>query len=282
MDTITLHSNTPVETYIVDGRRVFVKREDLCVDPPGPPFSKCRGVFSALSKLKEQNVHTVAYTETSISMAGWCVSWCCSVLGMRCILFKPEYKTPKETLVFLESQWKKFGAIVESIKPNYVQVNFHVSKKILYEKYGKDCVMLPQGLPFNDTVKATAIEYQQTIKKITPKKIVLCVGSGAMCAGLLSVSSLPIFGILVHKKNCMRKKQQIEQRSGKFFSDLFPISNLTILDQGWEYTQKASVKPPFPCNKYYDAKAWQYLVENIKTLGDDILFWNIGANFDRT
>jgi hypothetical protein len=34
--------------------------------------------------------------------------------------------------------------------------------------------------------------------------------------------------------------------------------------------------PPFPCNPYYDLKAWEWLMKNKGQLEEPILFWNIG------
>jgi len=53
--------------------------------------------------------------------------------------------------------------------------------------------------------------------------------------------------------------------------------NVDIIDAGFEYTDKETFKCPFPCNPYYDRKAWRWLAENINSLAKPLLFWNIGA-----
>jgi len=43
MESVVI-DNTPWQTEMLGGRIVRVKREDLCCPPPGPGFSKMRGV----------------------------------------------------------------------------------------------------------------------------------------------------------------------------------------------------------------------------------------------
>ncbi len=54
------------------------------------------------------------------------------------------------------------------------------------------------------------------------------------------------------------------------------LSKFKLIDPGWEYTQKPTIKAPFPCHPYYDLKAWQWLLENHSCLRQRVLFWNIG------
>ena len=38
-------------------------------------------------------------------------------------------------------------------------------------------------------------------------------------------------------------------------------------------------KTPFPCNEFWDKKAWYWLEQNVSKFEGDILFWNIGGNW---
>ena len=58
--------HTPVEEYDFAGCRFLVKREDLCTQPPGPPFSKIRGLMKRLQALKDQGIKYVGYVETNV------------------------------------------------------------------------------------------------------------------------------------------------------------------------------------------------------------------------
>ena len=67
-----MYPDTPIEQHIVKGHTVYVKREDLCTanEPDAPTFSKVRGLAPHLEKLSKEGYESVAYVETSISMAG--------------------------------------------------------------------------------------------------------------------------------------------------------------------------------------------------------------------
>ena len=91
---------TEVEKYQIGKYPVLVKREDLAVKKPAPPFSKVRGIIPALQKLKKQGYTTIGYTESSISMAGWGLVWACEQLGLKAVIFDPQYKKTPSLLKY--------------------------------------------------------------------------------------------------------------------------------------------------------------------------------------
>jgi len=40
-----------------------------------------------------------------------------------------------------------------------------------------------------------------------------------------------------------------------------------------------SYETPFPCNEFWDKKAWYWLEKNIQKFEGEILFWNLGGNW---
>ena len=36
---------------------------------------------------------------------------------------------------------------------------------------------------------------------------------------------------------------------------------------------------PFPCNEFWDKKAWYWLENNISKFDGKVLFWNLGGNW---
>jgi len=268
---------TPVELY----GNIYVKREDLCFESPAPPFSKCRGIIPHLEKLKKQGITTVGYTETSISMAGWGVTWACKELGMKAIIFDPQYIKTPEVLEYHRKQWYKLGAEIIPIKAGMAKVNWYISKSIL--KKIPNSVLLPLGLPFKETIQETAHEFWGTLNYLdfNIKSIIVCVGSGTICSGIMSIlnewpSSWDLYGIMTRTGDVNKKANQILNKAQSINSGIFKTNNFKLVDPGWEYTQKSQITPPFPCHPYYDAKAWQWLIENEKSLKAPILFWNIG------
>lgn len=282
-----LKVNTPVEKYQVKGREVFVKREDLCVPPPGPTFSKVRGLLKRLQLLKDKGYKTVGYTESSISMAGWGVAWLAPKVGLKAVIFDPQYSTKSRRLKHLDvldfhrSKWKELGAEIIPVKAGMVKVNYYICKKILKERY-PNSIMLPLGLPFEETIDETARISDQYKAKF--KTVVVCVGSGTITAGLLRglCPGSSIYGIMCRSGDPVKKRKDIIIKSGRAegnvesLVDPVPIE-FECIDPGWKYTDRSKAEAPFPCHPYYDLKAWEWLVENITTLEDPILFWNIGS-----
>jgi hypothetical protein len=48
-----------------------------------------------------------------------------------------------------------------------------------------------------------------------------------------------------------------------------------VVDEGYAYGDRVDVACPFPCDPYYDLKAWKWLTAREPREG--ILFWNIGS-----
>lgn len=270
--------NTPVEKW----GDFYVKREDLSCDPPGPPFAKVRGLWEHMSRLKREGVQIVGYTETSISMAGWGVAWAAQALGMQAIIFAPQYKEPGAVLRFHEEQWRKFGATLYPIKAGMARVNYNISKNLLRKEFGPSAVMLPLGLPFQETVSAVSEEVQcASLKQF--KAIVTCVGSGTICAGLIrglaqSEWGGSLVGVLCRSGDVTRKYRRIWAGSG--IPTMMAPFKFSLVNYGYTYTQKVEEPCPFPCNPYYDRKAWKWLMDSWgdwKEGKKPVLFWNIGA-----
>ena len=55
------------------------------------------------------------------------------------------------------------------------------------------------------------------------------------------------------------------------------MDNIQIVSSEYLYHEQAQTRAPFPCNPYYDLKAFEYLQKNITKLAKPILFWNIGG-----
>jgi len=287
--TINVLPHSKLQIFEIQGKKVWVKREDLCTNFPAPPFSKVRGLYPHLNQLKSEGISTVGYTETSISMAGWGVAWVCAQLGLRAVIFDPQYKQDITIHKFHRRMWKYFGAEIEPIPAGRAKVNWYLSRKILSSKYPEG-VLLPLGLPLKETVMATAEEVKHTmLDPFWPeggvKSVVVCVGSGTIAAGILlgftqycSDVSVKIYGVMSRTGNAQLKNNFIQKKAGVVLGGLIGSAHeLYIIDEGWQYTEKSQNKSPFPCHPYYDLKAWGWLCRKLKELESPILFWNIGS-----
>jgi len=277
-----IKNNTPIEIYQVKGRAIHVKREDLCVLPPGPPFSKCRGLFAKLSTLKATGTKVIGYVETPISMAGWGVACLAKQLDMKAVIFEPQYAGEHPaTFDAHKKMWNQFEPDILPVKAGRTCVNVYICTKVLHAKYGSDAVMLPTGIPFEETVNETAKEWQRTVRRFQPDATVICVGSGTICAGVLkgmTKDNGKLIGIMAYSKNKKKKIKTIWRKAGKYQTGFFAAGiDFVLIDPKWEYTEQCESPCPFPCHSYYDLKAWQWLVENIDSMPNNILFWNIGS-----
>jgi len=290
-----LQRNTKIEQYQYKGINYFVKREDLACLPPGPPFAKVRGLYPYLKKLKQRGINIIGYMDTAISMAGWGISYFAKQLNMKAVLFYPQYKDGyRHNQKYYIHKWEKFGAVVIPLtKPNRQQININRARKIFEVNY-TDGIWLPNGLRFQETLYEVEKEFCYSIEQIIlPSSIVINVGSGVMLAGILrglhtlQLKMEKIIGILAHNElNTEIKKRTILKMAG-FNQNVFPLffsnnlSDITntfeIVSGNYEYHEKAIANAPFPCNPYYDLKAFEYLKKNIEYLPKPILFWNIGA-----
>ena len=279
---------TPVHVYKVDHRFVWVKREDLCTQPPGPPFSKCRGLYVHMKNLRDKKgIKIVGYVETPISMAGWGVAWCAKLLGMKAVIYEPQYKQgPPSMMLLHKHHWQEFDVILEPVPAGRTCVNQHIAKKLLEIKYGSSAHLLPIGIPSEETVDETGEEWRRTIERYGKfHHTVICVGSGTICAGILKVlqpDEGQLIGVLAYSKNLNKKYKSIFNKAHIGNEPLLRKDlDFQLIDPGWKYTESADIPQIFPCHRYYDLKAWQWLVENLDKLKGRVLFWNIGSEDNR-
>lgn len=269
--------HTPVEEYDFAGHRFFVKREDLCTQPPGPPFSKIRGLMKRLQALKDQGIKFVGYVETSVSMAGWGVAWGCKQLGLMAVIYNPIYKEPLPLLRFHRERWDEAEAIVIPIKAGMAKVNWNICRNTHEEKYGKLGVVLPLGLPFSEAIEETAREAAHTQKEIDFKTAVVNIGSGTIAAGLMrGLTGKTIYGIMGRTGDVEKKKKTLMSKSQKQIGGMLGM-DMRVVDPGWEYTEACYLDLPFLSHPYYDVKAVAWMLDNFDKLKKPVLFWNIGS-----
>lgn len=281
---MNLVHGTPIECHEVKGQLVYVKREDLAAPYPGPPFSKVRGLMPVLERMKKEGKVAAGYTETSVSMAGWGVAWGCALLGLRAIIFDPQYKETPPLLAYHRERWNELGAEVRPIQAGMAKVNWNISRNRLAKEFGDKADLLPLGLRFPETISATEEEARLVLQSSVPdfRSVVVNIGSGTIAAGIGRVfKDATIYGIMGRTGNMMRTLHNITQKGGLVVGG-FTGQDFRLVDPGWWYSQRSEQPCPFPCHPWYDLKAWQWLVENIEKLKPPILFWNIGnlpANF---
>jgi hypothetical protein len=248
-----------------------------------------RGLDAYLKKISS-DYDVVGYTETSISMAGWGVAYLAPQYGMKAVIFDPQYKNPpagpEDPLTVLAAhrkKWAKFNAEVVPLAAGMARVNWNVSNRIMLKNYHHRFLLLPLGLPLPETIEETRREYDRTIHSLgySPATVVVCVGSGTIAAGLLRAikPETYLIGVMCRKGHIYKKRKMIYDKSGRADGGLLGTGLLELFNPGYEYTElpRDRTPAPFPCNPWYDLKAWEWLVKNVHLLKPPILFWNIGG-----
>ena len=272
---------TPVEMYTAGRREVLVKREDLCCPYPGPAFSKTRGIAKYVKKLGA-GCGGVGVLSTQISRAGWGTAYVCAGLKIPCWNFHPVLKAPHGLPMDVYNT-----AVEHNHGINVGLVNSRGS--ILWQRgrhqmetLAPKGVMLPFHLALQETVEETALEAMHTFKKITPRTIVVPVGSGTICSGVLHAagSEMDVVGVLVASGvNLTRRKKTILHNAHVSEDGFFKgVHSFTLIPTEYAYLDRAKTNPPFSCDPFYDAKAWEWLAANIASLKPPVLFWNIGGS----
>lgn len=256
-----LRTNTPVQDY-TDEYGLWVKREDLSCPPPGPPFSKTRGVYARVASRPEQ---VIGALDTYHSQAGHAVARACQILGKRCINYYPEFKyEPGPRLP--QERAQALGAQLVGLPAGRSAILYHQARKQCEAVGG---YMMPNALKLEESVTETAKE-----AKGEYDYVIVPASSGTIAAGVIKgLGDGPKYLIhLGYSRSHDEVMKYLIDRSG------VTGAAIEIVDEGYAYKDKASAgdTPPWSCNQYYDLKAFRWWMRNRTRYGGKVLFWNIG------
>lgn len=258
--------NTPVEQH---SDVLWVKREDLCC-PGGPNFSKMRGVYAHVAR---QNAHAIGVLDTFHSQAGNAVARAGAILGKSVINFYPEYmhqpgcREPQRRAVEL-------GAKLVALKAGMSAVLWHQARGAIE---ALDGYMMPNGLQLEESIEETRLEVLRSTLPERLDAVVIAASSGTIASGVVRgfldrpealYEDPPTF--YVHM-GYSRSQEKLRAR--------FPAAaRIVLVDEGYAYKDaaRAGDTPTFPCNEFYDLKAWRWYVGAPELVGRRTLFWNIG------
>jgi len=258
-----LREGTPIQDYRTE-YGLYVKREDLSCPPPGPPFSKARGVYVWVKKRPE---NLIGVLDTRHSQAGHAVARACQLLGKQCVNYYPEFKYepgPREP----QLRAKELGAELAPLPAGRSAILYHTARKLTEARNG---VMIPNALKLAESVVETSKE--TTLGERGFETVLIPISSGTIAAGVIrGLGTAPNY--IIHL-GYSRSHGEIR----KYITDAAGIeARLTLIDEGYEYKDVAEdgPTPPWPCNPYYDLKAFRWwMKEGRKTYGSALL-WNIG------
>ena len=265
-----LRSNTPVQDY-TEKFGLWVKREDLSCPPPGPKFSKARGVYAHIAKLKHK---LIGVLDTRHSQAGHAVARACQVLGKKCVNYYPEFKHDpghREP----QAKAKALGASLHGLKAGMSAVLWYQARKLIEERGG---YMMPNALKLVESVDETAKE----VEDYWYDQVVIPVSSATIAAGVIRGYSLlnsdndPLPTFILHMGYSRSHDEVL-----KYVREMsqVPDADVRLVDEKYQYkdTARPGDTPPWPCNEYYDLKALRWWTrEGREQYGRETLFWNIG------
>ena len=258
--------NTPVEDHTRQFG-LFVKREDLCC-PPGPHFSKTRGVYPHIAKRPET---LIGVLDTSHSQGGWAVAQACKALGKQCVNFYPHYKHGTTDLKPQQQKAHQLGAYMFTLPAGRSAVLYHQAKKQTTENGG---YMMPNALKLPETVSETAAELRRTRDrhKDLPPVMLISASSGTIAAGLASVWR----GTLIVHMGYSRPETSVRKYIAEMAGTV--TCEIVVVDEGYAYKDvaKAGAAPPWPCNAHYDKKAFRWWMAEGREKYQSAIMWNVG------
>lgn len=263
-----LRVGTRVEDHPEYGLRV--KREDLSCREPGPPFSKTRGVFAHMAKLPQGT--TVGVLDTYHSQAGHAVAHSGAALGLRVVNYYPEYKRDPGHREPQERAYE-LGAVLKGLPAGRSAILYHQAKKDLAHWFNQP-YMMPNALKLSETVDETAAEVR--LLEDIPERVIIPASSATIAAGVIrgfkDIGASPEF--IVHM-GYSRSHDAVK----KYLQGYVGEVDVTLIDEGYGYKDQAKPgeTPPWPCNPYYDLKAFRWWKKNQQDLPQaTTLFWNVG------
>jgi hypothetical protein len=309
-----LREGTPLEDHLAE-LGLLVKREDLSCPPPGPPFSKTRGVFAHMKKRVEAGVKLFGALDTYHSQAGHAVAYGARLLNVECVNYFPMYKADiasrdgdQITLKGYrppQQRSAELGATLFGIPAGRSAVLYHTAKRDCEARGG---YMMPNALKLPETVEETAAEVIRTFERAdraafevlrSSPWLISCssatIASGVL-AGLADVGVLGKVKMILHVGYSRSEQALYEYLDKRFVEDKRRSLMLgdphyqtgqhhtradfiaEYVDEGYAYKDQArpGPTPPFPCNAYYDLKAFRWWMAEGRAKYGRAVLWNVG------
>lgn len=289
-----LRHDTPVEDHL-DAHGLLVKREDLSCPPPGPPFSKTRGVFAHVRDRPEK---TIGVLDTYHSQAGHAVAAACALLGKRCVNFYPKYKSDVDGILRPQQfAARALGAEVRPLKAGLSAALYYRARRHLAQGC-PDSYLMPNALKLPEMVAETAREAQLTFQQAKimnhwgemPETILVPVSSATIAAGVVR-GWLDSQRASKHRALDLWKPRFIlhmgynrsQDALVEYFLKMSGAGSsqnvlITTVNEGYKYKEKArpGETPSWPCNEYYDLKTFRWWKREGREIYGEALLWNIG------
>lgn len=279
-----LVNGTPVEDH-VKALGLWVKREDLSCPPPGPPFSKTRGVFAHVAARPEK---LIGVLDTYHSQAGHAVAQACKVLGKECLNFYPVRKADSGAdLQPQQLHAQALGAGLCRLQAGRSAILYHQAKKLLKDfAVDRPHYLMPNALKLPEMVSETVEEVMRT-NELNPglfsrvNNVIVACSSGTIASGVIrGLWALGWKGqVILHQGYSRPTGAFVKYVGDQARIGLVHSMSMLVVDEGYGYGDKARrdfEMPPWPSNPYYDLKAFRWWVNEGRARYKEALLWNIG------
>lgn len=266
---LKINENTPIQSYELEGREIFVKRDDLMGDnvilPPWGKLAAIKMLFEYETPLGFPYIEKsrpVTYLSLRSSWSGWALGKIGTDLGFDVRIGYPNSKNfPKQMLEKIEET----GATLVPVKPNMLKVCLGMLKnKARKEGW--------QEFPYAFETPQYLKHFANRIGKIGDKyDNLVCIG-GTPCTAI--GLSQGFKGKKIHMVLTCSKDSAITQLQ-KYGLDKDPRIELHETPYDF-YDEMEWLETPFPMNPYWEKKGWYWLKENLEKLEGSTLFWNLG------
>lgn len=279
---------TPVEWS--DDDALWVKREDQSCPPPGPPFSKTRGVFAHIAA---RNERVIGVLDTLHSQAGHAVAAACKLLGRECVNYYPVFKREGANPPLRPAQEAAYrlGAATVGLPAGRSAILFYRARRMLFEdrlRLGEtepSVYMMPNALKLPEMVSETVAEVLRTDIPESVSSVIVAASSATIAGGVIRGLQAKGWTGTVYIHMGYSRSHEALMAHVLSFPDQLELNphqiKLVLVDEGYSYSDKAKPGPTpyWPCNQYYDLKAYRWYMANGRELGinrGNALLWNIG------
>lgn len=273
-----LRNNTPIEQHVVNGKPLWVKREDLCCEAPGPSFSKMRGV---VAHIQRRDNPVIGVLDTFHSQAGWGVAYAGQLLGRQVVNYWPRYKADPPDGLPRQQQKNAaaLGAEMVAIPAGRSAILYHRARKHLRDYYGRSAYMVPNALKILESTEENAKEAERTAPQLIElgiEAVLLSVSSGTVASGV--IRGLRLGGwcgvFILHMGYSRSPEALLNYIGGRAGEDI--LFSYEVVNENYRYTESVDCTHlvGFPCHPYYDAKALLWWANSDRK--KPTLLWNVG------
>ena len=231
--------NPKIEVQNING--MMIVRDDLLEGG-----TKQRGLYEYIKGINKKNI---CYCSGSTGYAQIALTIVCNLLNKNCIIFTPQCKVIKQCT----NKVIELGGIVKFVKCGYLSVLNKRCKEFCAQH--EDSLIVPFGLECKKFKQILEKNIRDSLVDIDINKewnIWLVYGSGTIYSVLKNIFINSKFNIV------------------KIGIDLGQIKDCNNFKSKYKFNQACKNLPPYPSNKFYDAKLWEFVEPKENTL-----IWNV-------